>query len=466
MDFYLSSKLLKQIKEAGFEDDFELIIFDDIINCSKFSASFLSSKISNYIRNDQTINQFYVRFPDKSYLYSTIDELKLMIRNSNFINLLKYFLEGHPIHIDKTVKSENASKPNSLINKNESKDSVIAKLLIIFGRVLDNEEMINAGLDFFGGYDENTKITPENIFDLITYRQIKENNLKDNRLIEYIASNFYLLFKKRNDDNFRKLGQLTTFEVENILNSPKLQIEDEDSLFEIILSLGGDFTSLLDHVEIQYLSTKNIEILISLINANEISLHPLLWSSICRRLVLDPTKPTKMANPRQRRPITLCTNGIIKFLNEKLKENVYLAKEIDVEISKKDCGQIENLFDHSKNTHFRLANQKDSFIIFDFKEKKIRFSKYYFSVPTDKSTAYTGRPKSWKIEGSNDKDHWDLIDSRQNDSNLTSWGCSNTYVCQFNTNKGYRYIRIKDIVSQNSNQEFLLSEIEFFGSIV
>lgn len=465
MDFYATSKSLKQIKEAGFEDDFELVIFDDIIRCSKFIASFISPTISKIIRNDPTAKRYYILFPDKSSLYSTTNELKQMIQDSNFIHHLENFFEGQSIHIDKMTTSKIMFKSGSIINNDNSKDTDISKLLIIFGKILNNEEMINGGLKFLGIEEDNIEVTSNNVFDLIEFSRIRDDNSKSQQLFEFLASNFFKLFNKENVSNLQRLKRLSVYELENVFKSPKMQVQDEDSLFNLILSLGNDYYSLLDYVEIQYLSIKNIEKLIQLININDISLHPLLWSSICRRLISDPSKIPTVNNPRQKNTISICVNGIIRYLNDISKENVYSSKEIDVESSKIDVGKCESLFDFNKDTHFRLANQKGSFIIFDFKNKKIKFSKYYLAVPSQKSTAYTGRPKSWRIECSNDKVKWDLVDIKQNDSSLMSWSSSNTFTCQFNSNQFYRYVRIKDIVSQNGTQEFLLSEIDFYGSI-
>lgn len=145
--------------------------------------------------------------------------------------------------------------------------------------------------------------------------------------------------------------------------------------------------------------------------------------------------------------------------------NVYSSKVIDVKSSRIYDGQIESLFDKSRDTHFRLDNQSDGYIIFDFKNIKINFSKYYFSVPSSKNGASDGWPKRWRIEGSNDENTWKLIDFKENDSNLNDYGKSSTFTCQTTNNEYYRYIRIKDFTSQFNNHYFLLSEIEFYGNI-
>ena len=136
-----------------------------------------------------------------------------------------------------------------------------------------------------------------------------------------------------------------------------------------------------------------------------------------------------------------------------------------MKVSGISVGEIKNLFDNSKDTVLRVVDNINSFIIFDFKNKKVSISKYYLSVPSS-LTGYNGnRPKTWDIEGSNDLQNWEIIDQRANDSSLSDYGRSKTFnVNNNNNNKYFKYIRIKEIISQNGNHQMLLSEIEFYGS--
>ena len=93
---------------------------------------------------------------------------------------------------------------------------------------------------------------------------------------------------------------------------------------------------------------------------------------------------------------------------------------------------IKNIFDHSKDTILRVIDNTNRYII---------------------------------IEGSNDSSDWTTINERNNDSSLTNYSASNTFDIKQNNNF-YRYIRIKEIISQDNGHQLLLSEIEFFGSIM
>ena len=80
-----------------------------------------------------------------------------------------------------------------------------------------------------------------------------------------------------------------------------------------------------------------------------------------------------------------------------------------------------------------------------------------------------GHPKSWRIEGSNDKTNWDLIDKKENDSYLNGKYNQHRFICQNKNNNYYQYIRYVQDDSWYTNRDYKykirLSCFEFFGSI-
>lgn len=156
---------------------------------------------------------------------------------------------------------------------------------------------------------------------------------------------------------------------------------------------------------------------------------------------------------------------IFRYLSELSGgQNVIDTQIVGHETTKVYDGSIRDLFDNSKDTAFRLDDVEGGYILFDFKTKRVSLFKYYFSVASEKTTRNSGRPKSWRIDGSNDKCSWDPIDVRDNDTSLNGYGLSNTFVCNRVTGKYYRYIRIKEVISHYRHY-FLLAELEFYGSI-
>lgn len=474
MEFYLTSKSLKRIKDSGIDNDFKIKIFEDSIKCSTFVALYLSSEISKQYRNDPTTNEFIIQFPESSAFYSSHEELKSMIQRTSFINKFDQFLCGEPILIsdEKTTNSEPNTSTQSQKGSTDERDT--AKLIFEIGQILGNKEMIEIGLKILvqpGIKKEQT--AADSIEMLLKFHELGIEDIPGN-LFDLIASNLYKIITSPNGQEEGKVKQnflkkMSRSDLEEIFSSKKLQIDSEDTLFEYITSLGSEFFYLYDYVEIQFLSVENVERLIFNIENYEVPLHNLLWSSICRRLLLDVSKINDKRNPRCIfPPSTNCeTEGIIKHLQKSSNDNVYESKTIDVIVSGIDGGEIKNLFDHSTDTILK-ANSKDSknsYVIVDFKDKKVNVSKYYLSVPSQKANWVNDRPYSWRIEGSNDKENWEKIDERLNNSSLKYYGASNTFDVTERKNKFYRYIRIFEITSQDNSHLMLLSEIEFYGLI-
>lgn len=459
MNFYLSSKALRQFKEAGLKNDFEIKIFDDTIYCSTFVAIFISGRISKNHRIDPTMRRFTINFPDKSLFYSNIKELKSMIQQTDFIKQFRNLLEGRSIYFD---SDENDQEDTDDIDK--------AKLFIEIGQILENKEMIDKGLEVMEIDFTKSDISIEEAIEMIKINHKIFCPKINKRSYEIISSNFYSILQNEDKKIISILKEMSQEELETIFSSQKLQIDNEDSLFELITNLGPDYYFLYDYIEFEYLSIEKVEQFINNISNHEVSLHPLLWSSICRRLMIDVTKGKENFYNKQRHKkpknkvnqIINCEKGIIKYLTELTEnDNIYISKIIDVEVSEVESGKIKNIFDQSKNTLLRVKDPKNSFIVIDFKDKKVNLSKYYFSVP-DVKGIIRNHPNSWEIEGSNDKQDWEKIDERSNESSFSYYGASKTFTCQNRNDKFYRFIRIKEIIGQNNGHELLLSEVEFY----
>lgn len=233
MEFYLTSKSLKGVKGAGFEEDFEIIILDDSIKCSKFVATFLSPKISKVLQTDFTTNHFHVNFPAESIYYKTHNELKEKIKRTDFINQLNNLITGLPIDIN---------------NKEQTYKKETLELLIEFGLCFDNEDMIELGMTKNEINSETTEITAENISEIIKLSRKLHNSELSNKSLKYISKNFSKICDQID------INEMTKSELETILSSSELRIESEDWLFELIYSKSTDFYFLFDYIEVEYLS--------------------------------------------------------------------------------------------------------------------------------------------------------------------------------------------------------------------
>jgi hypothetical protein len=73
--------------------------------------------------------------------------------------------------------------------------------------------------------------------------------------------------------------------------------------------------------------------------------------------------------------------------------------------------------------------------------------------------------ENWVLEGSNDKIHWEMIDSRKNDTSLNNNHSGSLYECQ--VSQPFSHIRLKQIEKDDGDWENLRSSfLEFSGRIL
>lgn len=79
------------------------------------------------------------------------------------------------------------------------------------------------------------------------------------------------------------------------------------------------------------------------------------------------------------------------------------------------------------------------------------------------------RLKTWKIEGSNDKQKWIPLDSRTNNSELKGEAHAHLFHISNSEHKDepIKYLRIQQLEKNWDNNDYLLlNSIEFYGKII
>lgn len=162
---------------------------------------------------------------------------------------------------------------------------------------------------------------------------------------------------------------------------------------------------------------------------------------------------TKLGNGN---PKTAINNGIIDCKASSIGYN-------------SDWCHIKNAFDFKNDKLcFCSKSEPNSWFCYDFINYRVKISHY--SIQSNGNGGERNRhPQNWVIEGSNDENKWEIIDSRSNEKSLSRISTSNTFEIKNNDiNKYFRYIRIRQTGS-NSNPstydqyELYFSAIEFFG---
>jgi hypothetical protein len=160
-----------------------------------------------------------------------------------------------------------------------------------------------------------------------------------------------------------------------ILSGDARQIESEDSLFAVLISLGSDFSHLLGPVRFEYSSRNGIDSFISAISSS--SLDSRLWSSICRRLrhgiVLEASDELTV---RSKIREICCTfqpsfspwSGVLLFLTAKRGGNVRKRGIVNITSSPDGCNKSCQAANHGRNHEWYTTNSARSWIEFDFKD--------------------------------------------------------------------------------------------------
>ena len=173
-------------------------------------------------------------------------------------------------------------------------------------------------------------------------------------------------------------------------------------------------------------------------------------------------------------------SGIINFLTHQTEGGMEGEENKAFDVSgggdKNPSCPISNLFkydsNHINDLYYNWGNnqptERDSWIKFDFGERKINLTSYTIRSNSGSTNDYA-HPKTWTISGSDDGEHWEVINEQTNNPALNGPYKQHRFECD-NKNKYYRFIQYKQSDSWDTNKNYqyavYLSCIELFGSIL
>lgn len=170
--------------------------------------------------------------------------------------------------------------------------------------------------------------------------------------------------------------------------------------------------------------------------------------------------------------------GLIDYLESKYGENLETNNIMKISGggSKSVTYPLTNLIKYDSNqinlhyynyANLTDANESEGWIEFDFCERKVNLSSY--TIRTNSDHENWNHPKTWRIVGSNDKDHWVTLDHQTNNSVLRGKCLQHRFQCENKNKNYYRYIKYiqEDNWNSDTKQKYdiYLTCIEFFGSI-
>ena len=157
-------------------------------------------------------------------------------------------------------------------------------------------------------------------------------------------------------------------------------------------------------------------------------------------------------------------NGIIRQLTNECGGNVSDKGIVNVTMSSNNWGNPRDVVNLENTGLFYTTNIQDSWIKYDFKNKKVSPVCYLIrSVNYDKDWHH---PRSWVVEGSNtDSNDWKVLDSRTDCMSLNNPSAVQCFAIQ-QSSDFYRFLRIRQTDKNwRGDYYFAMSTLEYFGFI-
>ena len=163
---------------------------------------------------------------------------------------------------------------------------------------------------------------------------------------------------------------------------------------------------------------------------------------------------------------TMPLTGIIAHLTNECGGNVHDKGVMEVTVS--GFGHMQwcpkNVVDLQSETYFFSTNAPNSWLCYDFKEKRVSPTSYSI-------TSYPFGPgmrhlRSWVLEVSNDKRDWQVADRRENNSDLNDMKVTHNFSITKKLSGSFRFIRVRLTGHNHKNNDILsMSSLEVFGKL-
>ena len=330
---------------------------------------------------------------------------------------------------------------------------------LYFGDVMKKLGNNNKLLQSFQENQENN--SNEKIFEQIQIDEGLNNSIDE--VISFISSNFH-------DFNIKYPEAIFKFDVdivEQIVSNTKLKLYDEEELFDIVLKLyqkSNEYSSLFSYVIFVNLSSESIRKFNEIFDVNDINLS--IWKNICKRLehetsceFKDEYKKTNLKF-LENRYVPKRYDDIIQQLSEKCHGNVHTKNIVNITHSSYYGYKVQNIVKRDDGKIFATNNGSNSWIQFDFKERRVLLDSY--TLKTMNWESNNTHLKSWIIEVSNDGENYIEIDRHENIDLLNGPLKTATFLVSCPTPQ--RFVRLRQIGPNWMGSNYLyINQVEFSG---
>ena len=450
------------------EEKFVFHFGEQALTTNRIFAEFLCPAVSRLHQSDPTIQDIY--YKNHINLSSNSETPSFStIFTSSMISKLSELSCGNSIKI--TQEESEKIRIISIILENDDLFNIINSLYPI-----DMTE-IGSNIDYC-----------LHIIEYYEYFQKKQNKLNLKDIVDQIASQFYKIDQKR-------LKNLPLQIVYDIISSEKLKLESEDSLLDFINELFSEkveddenelkLIDFYEHIEFSQLTEEKLDEFLDEFNINQITAT--IWQKLkkCIHTKKDQkneNRYTKNKEEKKNESRYTKNNNAVKIeydVNNPLRGIIFnLTNEKGGNVSDKDeviitsSSILSNSYlpkyaaDFDDQNFFHSKSEPTSWLMYDFKERKICPTHYSMKNASDSNSS----PRSWVFEASNtgNEGDWTALDTQ---NGTTFFMHINSVTHTFNIEKAqnneyYRYIRIRTTDKNNNGYTyFAISIVEFFGFI-
>lgn len=316
-------------------------------------------------------------------------------------------------------------------------------------------------------------ITLDNAFDLIKKHEQMGSTcaLLLEKEIDFISSHFYEICGKKEDS----LKQLSKEILIQVLSNPYLELIDEEQLLDFINHLyrkDSTYSIFYEFVDFSNVRSANVDEFLQLFDMNDLTNE--IWNALSTRLKTPIYKVTKEGE----QPTTLkrYKQGISFSFEEKnyfegifnyLRSKGNIEDEVIVSCSNKYCDTHgpDNAILFDQNKYFCSNGDSNSWISFDFKDHRVIPT--YYSIKSGPYPPNTHHPKTWVIEGSNDNEHWNIINEQDCCSRLNGKNLVHAFMIKNPNSKRFKYLRMRQTGPNWANCNFLaIDSFEIFGTLI
>lgn len=409
-----------------YDQDFIFIVNDKEYTTSRVVSDLLSPYISQMHQTDPTISTFSISTKDKGDINRILD----------LVTFTTQLIPTNEILFFSEVIEKLGSRPQLIQSDSLSNDNVI--------ELLHHHEH----------------------FPHLYGNQIE-------REIEYLSSHFYELC----DRFFDELKTLSISTIEKVVSDAHLKLLNEDQLLKFANDLYQDSTNqnrreysiLYEHVLFDNIGQENINEFVDHFIKDDMNEE--IWRRLSTRLKRTVTNRKTNHPERYKEWEELKSflpkgdknfDGIIKFLVDESKNEI--SKKIDLTTSsnQEHCNFI---IEYNTDYGFGTQNEPNSWICFDFKDKRIIPTHY--QIKSSNAPPSYRQPKSWIIEGLNDNCEWENISSVKDCSDLNGDCFTHIFPVTSPNQKKYSCIRMTQIGENWGNSYHLyINCFELYGKLL